>query len=186
MKAHGDKAKHGSMVPSLATERPDSRPGENHGPPVDHLDEINRKLLALLQADDRLPLTKLSAETGIAPSTVNERIKQLVHRGVITGFHARLAPETLGLDLLAFMLVGWSDPKTEPNFLKKIRASATVLECHHVTGSWNYLLKIRIKNTGELESFLANTIKAVKGVERTETLIALSTAKETWLLGVTK
>jgi Lrp/AsnC family leucine-responsive transcriptional regulator len=84
------------------------------------------------------------------------------------------------------MLVGWSDPKTEPNFLKKIRASAAVLECHHVTGAWNYLLKIRIKSTGDLESFLAKTVKAVKGVERTETIIVLSSAKETWALDVPK
>ncbi len=175
------------MVPPCEAERVrDQLAAPNHGPDMDQLDEINRKLLALLQADDRLPLTKLSAEVGIAPSTVNDRIKQLIRRGIIKGFHARLAPEALGLDLLAFMLVGWSDPKTEPNFLKKIRASATVLECHHVTGAWNYLLKIRIKNTGELESFLANTVKAVKGVERTETLIALSSAKETWSLDVSK
>jgi Lrp/AsnC family leucine-responsive transcriptional regulator len=187
LKAGSRGSGHGSMVPTLEAERDRDRlPASNHGPAMDPLDEVNRKLLALLQADDRLPLTKLSAETGIAPSTVNERIKQLVRRGFITGFHARLAPQALGLDLLAFILVGWSDPKTEPNFLKKIRASAAVLECHHITGTWNYLLKIRIKNTGELESFLANTIKGVKGVERTETIIALSSAKETWSLDVSK
>ena len=92
-------------------------------------------------------------------------------------------PEKIGLELLAFMLVGWSNPKVEPAFLKKIRAAKPVLECHHVTGAWNYLLKVRLRNTKELESFLSGTIKAVNGVERTETLIALSTAKETWTLG---
>jgi DNA-binding Lrp family transcriptional regulator len=49
-------------------------------------------------------------------------------------------------------------------------------------GAWNYLLKVRLKNTKELESFLSGTIKAVRGVERTETMITLSTAKETWAL----
>jgi len=88
--------------------------------------------------------------------------------------------------LLAFMLVAWSDPKVEPVFLKKIRASSAVLECHHVTGAWNYLLKIRIRTTRELEAFLSDTVKAVPGVQRTETIIALSSAKETWALDVSE
>ena len=159
-------------------------PGTICGEAMRQLDEIDRKLLALLQENDRLALADLSQSIGVAASTINDRIRRLVSHGVISGFHARLSSEALGLDLLAFMLVGWSNPKVEPLFLKKVRASPSVLECHHVTGAWNYLLKVRIKNTKELESFLSGTIKAVRGVERTETLITLSTAKETWTLGV--
>jgi Lrp/AsnC family leucine-responsive transcriptional regulator len=80
------------------------------------------------------------------------------------------------------MLVAWSDPKVEPVFLKKIRAAQPMIEGHHVTGTWNYLLKVRLKNTRELESFLSGTIKAARGIERTETFITLSTTKETWAL----
>jgi Lrp/AsnC family leucine-responsive transcriptional regulator len=148
------------------------------------LDDIDRRLLQLLQEDDRLALAELSKRVGVAASTLNDRIKRLVSQGQITGFHARLSSEALGLDLLAFMLVGWSNPKVEQQFLKKVRASPSVLECHHVTGAWNYLLKVRIKSTKNLETFLSSTIEAVPGVERTDTLIALSTAKETWTLSV--
>jgi Lrp/AsnC family leucine-responsive transcriptional regulator len=154
------------------------------GDALRHVDEIDRKLLALLQENDRLALAELSKLIGVAASTLNDRIKRLVSHGLITGFHARLSSEALGLHLLAFILVGWSNPKVEPQFLKKIRASAAVLECHHVTGVWNYLLKVRVANTRELEALLAGTIKAVNGVERTETLIALSTSKETWALEI--
>ena len=63
-----------------------------------------------------------------------------------------------------------------------MKAAERVLECHHVTGVWNYLLKVRVRSTKELESFLSTTIKAVRGVERTETIIILSTAKEGWTL----
>ncbi len=150
------------------------------------LDAIDRKILTLLQGDDRLALAKLSSATGVAVSTINDRIKRLVREGIITGFHARLSPDAIGLDLLAFMLVGWSDPKVEPPFLAKIRKSAAVLECHHITGAWNYLLKVRVKNTRELETFIADIVKAVKGVQRTETLIAMSTAKEIWSLDIPK
>ena len=151
-----------------------------------NLDEIDRKLLALLQEDDRSTLSELSRQIGVAASTINDRIKRLAQQGVIAGFHARLSPEALGLDLLAFMLVAWSDPAVEPVFLEAIRASSAVLECHHVTGAWNYLLKIRVKTTREFESFLSGTVKAVAGVLRTETIIVLSSAKETWGLDVSR
>jgi Lrp/AsnC family leucine-responsive transcriptional regulator len=147
------------------------------------LDNIDRQLIGLLQQNDQLSLADLSKATGVAASTVNDRRKRLVTQGVISGFHARVAPEAIGLDLLAFVFVGWSDPKVETAFLKKIKASAAALECHHVTGAWNYLLKVRVGTTRDLELFLANTVKAVRGVERTETVIVLSTVKETWAIG---
>lgn len=144
------------------------------------LDDTDRQLLMLLQEDDRQPLAALSERTGVAISTINDRIKRLVRSGVISGFHARIAPEPLGLNLLAFILVSWSNPKVESVFLQRVKASPDVLECHHITGAWNYLLKVRVGTTRDLERFLSETIKAVDGMERTETLITLSTAKETW------
>lgn len=148
------------------------------------LDKIDRMLLELLQADDRLPLAQLGKRVGAPASTVADRIKRLERQGLISGFHARLSPEVLGLNLLAFMLVAWSNPKVEQVFLKKIKASPVVLECHHVTGGWNYLLKVRLGTTRDLEKFLADTVKTVSGIERTETMIVLSSAKEMWQLPV--
>jgi Lrp/AsnC family leucine-responsive transcriptional regulator len=59
-----------------------------------------------------------------------------------------------------------------------------VLECHHVTGGWNYLLKVRVSDTRALESFLGTVLKQVKGLQRTETLIVLSSPKETAALPI--
>ena len=157
-------------------------PDDVAGDAMHALDEIDRKLLILLQNNDRLALAELSKAIGTAASTLNDRIKRLVSSGVIAGFHARLSPEALGLELLAFVFVGWSNPKVEPAFLKKIKASPAVLECHHVTGAWNYLIKVRVQTTRDLEQFLSEIVKSVAGVERTETMIVLSSAKETWAL----
>ena len=150
--------------------------------PVAGFDDIDRQLLALLQENDRRSLAELSAEIGAAQSTLNDRIKRLVSQGAIAGFHARVDPGAVGLNLLAFIFVGWSDPKVESVFLKKIKASPDVLECHHVTGAWKYLMKVRVGTTRDLERFLAETVKTVSGVQRTETVIVLSSAKETWAL----
>lgn len=143
------------------------------------LDDIDHRLLALLQNDDRVPVAELGKTLGVAPSTLNDRIRRLVKLGVISGFHARVDPEKVGLDLLAYVFVGWSDPATEQLFLAAIKTAPQVLEVHHVTGSWNYLMKVRLPTTRALEGFFAEVVKQVPGVQRTETLIVLSSPKET-------
>lgn len=143
------------------------------------LDEIDHRLIGLLQDDDRLPVAELGKILGVAPSTLNDRIRRLIKLGIITGFHARVDAEKLGLDLLAFVFVGWSDPTTEQRFLAAIARAPAVQEAHHVTGSWNYLIKVRLKTTRDLEGFFASVLKEVPGLQRTETLIVLSSPKET-------
>lgn len=59
-------------------------------------------------------------------------------------------------------------------------ASPDVLECHHITGAWNYLLKVPVNTTGDLERLPTETIRSAEGIERAEILIALSSAKESW------
>lgn len=149
---------------------------------MNDLDAIDRKLVTVLQADGRTPHAELGRAVGLAVSSVNERVRKLAERGVISGTHAHVSPEALGLDLLAFVFVGWSNPAVEPRFLARIGEEPAVLECHHVTGAWNYLLKVRVRNTRMLEAFLAAVIKGTEGIERTETLIALSSPKETTVL----
>jgi Lrp/AsnC family leucine-responsive transcriptional regulator len=146
---------------------------------ISGLDAIDRELIALLQADDRLSVAEMGKRLNAPPSTLNDRIRRLVRTGIITGFHAHVAAEKVGLDLLAFVFVGWSDPNTERLFLNRIAGAPQVLECHHITGAWNYLMKVRLPRTRDLESFLAGVVKDVPGLQRTETMIVLSSSKET-------
>jgi Lrp/AsnC family transcriptional regulator, leucine-responsive regulatory protein len=143
------------------------------------LDEIDRKLLFLLQEDGRTPQNELAKAVGLAVSSVNERIKKLTERGIVTGVHAHVAAEALGLNLMAFVFVGWSEEGVEQRFLSHIAAQPSVVGCHHVTGSWNYLMQVQVAHTKALEAFLGTLKKAVKGLQRTETMIVLSTAKQT-------
>ena len=146
---------------------------------ISGLDELDRQLLKVLQADDRLSVAEIGKQLAVPASTLNDRIRRLIRMGVITGFHAHVAAEKVGLDLLAFVFVGWSDAKTEAEFLRRMAESPQVLECHHITGAWNYMLKVRLARTRDLEAFLARVIKDVPGVQRTETMIVMSSSKET-------
>ena len=150
------------------------------------LDDTDLKLVGLLQKDGLQSMAELSKAIGVAPSTLNDRVKRLGRLGVITGTHAHVDPQALGLDLLAFIFAGWTDTAVETEFLARVAAAPEVLECHHVTGAWNYLLKVRVRSTRELEEFLATVLKQVQGLQRTETMIALSSPKDTGFLAASR
>lgn len=146
------------------------------------LDEVDRKILEMLQLNGRTSYAELGKAVGLAASSINERVRKLHERGVIEGVHSSLSPAALRLDLLAFIFVGWTDPATEAPFLQRVAIEPAIMECHHVTGTWNYLLKVRTRTTRDLEAFLNAVVKAAPGVQRTETLIVMSSAKETFHL----
>jgi Lrp/AsnC family leucine-responsive transcriptional regulator len=144
------------------------------------MDDLDRKLLALVQADGRRPHAGLAAEVGLSLSAVNERLKKLLAQGVITGYGARVSPRAMGLDICAFVQVLIERPEHDEAFLAAVQSLPEVQECHHVTGDYSYLLKIRARDTVHLEQVIKDRIKTVPGLVRSNTVIALSTAKETW------
>ncbi len=146
------------------------------------LDDSDRGLLALLQKNDRLSLAELGQELKLAPSTVNDHIKRMIKNGFISGFHAAVVPQKVGLGVLAFILVCVDEPETESAFVERMTASGEVLECHTVTGPWNYLLKVRLKDAGALEEFRTRKLKSSTGIIRSEILMALSSVKESAML----
>jgi Lrp/AsnC family transcriptional regulator, leucine-responsive regulatory protein len=147
------------------------------GDDLAEIDDIDRTLLSLLQENGRTSYAELGKAVGLSISSVNERVRKLHDRGVIEGVYSAISPSALRLDLLAFIFVGWTDPATEAPFLARVAKEPAILECHHVTGAWNYLLKVRTHTTRDLESFLSGIVKGVPGVQRTETLIVMSSAK---------
>lgn len=149
------------------------------------LDEIDRRLLELLQGNARLSNAELGQAVGLSVSAATERVRKLVERGVITGFHAHVEPESVDMGLLVMVFVATAEPEAERRFLAEMRKCPCVLECHHVTGSWNHLMKVRIENTRMLEAFFTNVVKKIKGVVRTETLVVLSSSKEVHTLPTT-
>lgn len=149
------------------------------------MDSVDRDLLALVQVDGRRPYAELAAEVGLSVSAVNQRMRMLRARGVVAGVVALLDPRTVGLDVLAFVQILLDRPERDAAFRAGVSAVPAVLECHHVTGEWSYLLKVRARDTAHLEAVLSEQIKTLPGVVRSQTVIALSSSKETTVLDVT-
>jgi Lrp/AsnC family transcriptional regulator, leucine-responsive regulatory protein len=148
------------------------------------MDEFDRKLLSLIQEDCKLPYAELGSRIGLSLSAVNERLKKMQAQGIIRGCVAVLNPNSIGLDICAFIQVSIDRPENEPPFLKRIAKLPEVQECHHITGDFSYLLKVRVRNTSQLETLLKEKIKTLKGLVRTHSLIVLSTTKETTALKI--
>jgi Lrp/AsnC family leucine-responsive transcriptional regulator len=147
------------------------------------LDDIDRRILQLLQEDCRTPLARLGEGVGLSAPAVLERMKKLEAAGVITGYRAILDARRLGLDITAFIGVIISHPSVLGRFEGQLAALDGVLECHHVTGEYTLLLKVKTANTSSLERLISQ-IRALEGVARTETMVVLSTHTERVQLGL--
>ena len=150
----------------------------------DGMDETDKKIAALLQEDCFLPQAKIAEAVGRVTSSVNERMRQLKEDGVVRAYRAELDPSLAGFPILAFVNVLLDDAKHAAAFPRSAVKVAEVLECHHVTGDWNFLLKVRARSTADLEHILTGRIKKARGVVRTNTQIVLVAHKETRALPI--
>ncbi|MBE9138702.1 Lrp/AsnC family transcriptional regulator [Nodosilinea sp. LEGE 07088] len=143
------------------------------------LDSLDIKILSLLCQRGRMTWAELAGQLDLSAPATADRVKRLEERGIITGYSALLNAAALGLDLTAFIAVTLDQPRHRHGFLAAVQANAEILECHHVTGDDDYLLKVRCCHTRALEALISDRLKAIEGVAKTRTQIVLSTVKET-------
>lgn len=144
------------------------------GPLDFELDSIDLEILNLLQDNCKVSLAKIGQQVGLSAPSVIERIKKLEDHGVILGYRAVIDARHVGKDVTAFIGVSVGHPQRIEPFEQEVGNLPEVLECHHVTGQHTFLLKVKTKNTSTLER-LIREIRSIAGVERTETMVVLST-----------
>jgi Lrp/AsnC family leucine-responsive transcriptional regulator len=142
------------------------------------IDEIDVKILELLQEDGRMQRSDVAEVVDLSISAVSDRMRKLEERGVIEGYRALVDAKRLHLDITAFIRVSVEGSERYPAFVERVSDMKQVLEVHSITGEGSHLLKVRTKNTTTLERFLSE-IQSVPGVTHTTTSIVLSTFKET-------
>ena len=140
-------------------------------------DATDRAILELLQEDCKQPLAAIGQKVGLKAPAVLERIHKLEEAGAITGYVALLDARRLGKDVTAFIGVSTDLPRAIGGLERQVAAIADVLECHHVTGAHTLMLKVKTHDTETLEE-LIESIRSLAGVERTETMVVLSTYTE--------
>src|SRR5690242_5127086 len=143
------------------------------------LDATDMKILRLLVRNGRMSWADLASELELSGPSAAERVRKLEQRRVIRGYTALLDPEQVGAQVTAFVAVRLERPRHRTAFIKRVQELAQVLECHHVAGEDDYLLKVRVESLRKLEELVSSGLKSLDGVANTRTTIVMSTAKET-------
>lgn len=142
------------------------------------LDQIDYKLLDLLQNNARMTQLDMGTAVGLSQPAIAERMRKLEQEGIITGYAARVDGRKLGKDITAFIGVRIEHPKYNSEFGKKILAVPDVLECHRITGPDSYLLKVVTEDTQSLDRLISDLLRHIPGVTRTLTTVVTSSVKE--------
>ena len=142
------------------------------------LDATDRRILALVQVDASLAQSEIAKRVGLSTAAVNERIKKLAAAGVIRRWTAVVDPAAVGALVTAFVEVFFEHPRFEKGFIERVQKLAPVLECHHITGEFSLLLKVRVADMPALQALLLEQLSGHEGVRQTRTVMVLSTVKE--------
>ena len=142
------------------------------------MDSYDDRILDFLQKQGRISHSELSAKVGLSLPAIAERIRKLEGSGVILGYTALVDAKKLGKGITAFISVLIDDPASYPHFSDAVLKLPEVTECHHVVGEFDYLVKVKTKDTASLETLISERIRSIPGVGRTRTTIVLSTLKE--------
>jgi Lrp/AsnC family leucine-responsive transcriptional regulator len=140
---------------------------------------VDRRILEILQAQGRIPNVQLAAEVGLSPSAVLERVRKLEERGIIGKYVTLLDNRKIGLGTIAFVGVTLHHHQTDAirNFSRFVGESDKVLECYHVAGGEDYILKVYARDIDDYEHFLLSSLTKTRGVDRVTTMFVLSTLK---------
>lgn len=145
------------------------------------LDRIDRKILDLLQKDGRISMTDLAAKIGLSATPCTERVRRLEREGVITGYHAHVNPHALGKNLLVFVEIKLSAKSGEvfDRVKKELSFVPEVMECHLVSGDFDYLVKARITEMGEYRRLLGNILLKLPSAAESRSYVVMEELKET-------
>ncbi len=143
------------------------------------LDDVDREILALIQKDGRISNAELSRRINLSPPATHARVRRLEREGFIEGYAGLLSRDKLGYDLLCFVLVGLTVHQFEHvyGFRERVLTMPEVLECYNITGEYDYLLKVVLRNREDLERFVVGELTPLPGVARLQTSLVLSEVK---------
>ncbi len=143
------------------------------------MNEIDAKILNILQQNSRLSNAEIARQIKMAPSAVLERIRRLEKRKIIKNYTVQINPVDVGRGLLAFIQVKANGPVVDQKIAREISEIREVQEVHIVAGEDSYLVKVRVENPEALTQLLRTKFATIKSIRTTNTTIVLETIKET-------
>ena len=143
------------------------------------LDHIDKKILDLLQENGRMTNAQLAKDVGLSPPPMLERVRKLEKNGIIRKYVALVDPKKVDRGTMALVSVSLRlhQKNAIQEFVKEIQNIPEILECHHITGEEDYVLKVAIKDIEEYERFLHERLTRISGIRKIQTSFILKTIK---------
>ncbi len=141
------------------------------------MDAVDRQLLAALRLNARVTFAELARTVGLSAPAVHERVGKLEAQGVITGYHAAVAPQALGYSTNALVGVFIDDSADTDDIAASLEALPQVEDCWFVAGEETFVVKVCVPAVADLEAVI-RALTAVRGIARTRTTVVLSTKFE--------
>lgn len=153
---------------------------------VDNLDAIDKHILAILQEDAKITNIQLGKEIGLSPAPTLERVRRLENSGLIKSYHAVVDKEQLGLGVTIFVQVSLASQRINQiqSFIDKINSIREVIECYHITGNGDFLLKILTEDIPAYQQLIMNKLSQIEELGGMQSMIVLSTFKESKVLPI--
>lgn len=144
------------------------------------LDATDRKILEILQTDSNITNAQLAIEIGLSPAPTLERVKKLENAGVIKSYHAVINLASVGLGVSTFVMVSLKGHNKDniAKFMNAIEQIDEVIECHHVTGQADFILKIVAPDIPAYQNLMLEKVTNIEVVDSMQTTVILSTFKD--------
>ncbi|WP_116136505.1 Lrp/AsnC ligand binding domain-containing protein [Trinickia diaoshuihuensis] len=154
--------------------------------PIRKLDKLDRKILKVLQEDGRIAMKDLAERVGLTVTPCIERVKRMERDQVITGYYARVDPAQLGAALLVFVEItlGNKSGNMFDQFRREVNKIPEVLECHLVSGEFDYLIKARIGEMADYRKLLGDILLQLPGAVQSKSYVVMEEIKETLAIAV--
>ncbi|MFN3871845.1 MAG: Lrp/AsnC family transcriptional regulator [Ignavibacterium sp.] len=143
------------------------------------IDSIDKQILSILQQDAQITNVELAKKVGISPSSMLERVKRLEKNGIIKRYVALVDPTKVSKSVFAMVSVSLSAHQLSSidQFTRIIKKLDEVLECYHVAGEEDFILKVAVSSIEEYEKFILSKLTKINGVNKINTKFVLSTVK---------
>ncbi len=144
------------------------------------MDRLDYRILSILQKDGQIPMNRLSEQVGLSLSACHRRVKLMEASGAIANYAAVIDRRSVGLELQVFIEVKLTSHYKEDQtaFEDKIKAMPDVLECHLISGEFDYLMRVAVRSPSDYEDFYRNRLSQIPSVAQVKTLLSLSALKE--------
>ncbi len=150
------------------------------------LDRIDHQILEILQNDGRIAISELASRVNLSTTPCSERVKRLERDGIIMGYYARLNPQLVDRNLLVFLEIKLSAKSGDvfDQVARDLVEIPEVLECHLISGEFDYLVKARLKEMTAYRRLLGDLLKKLPSSASSHSYIVMEEVKETLYLDI--